>query len=170
MSLTWKEFWAVFHGLLLGSAYLLAFAGGLAEFWNLRKRTQTPEGALEAIKRLKIGAWAMAAVCWFTVISGTYLVYPWYRAKGLESPRSKLLADPEKMLWHTFGMEWKEHVAWLSPILATAAAFLVSYYGVKLMERENVRQSTMIFFIIAFVAAAVAGIFGAFINKVAPVL
>lgn len=26
--------------------------------------------------------------------------------------------------WHDFGMEWKEHVGWLVPLLLTAVAFL----------------------------------------------
>jgi hypothetical protein len=37
--------------------------------------------------------------------------------------------DPSTADWHTFGMEWKEHVAWIAPILATVAAGLVVYYG-----------------------------------------
>jgi hypothetical protein len=30
---------------------------------------------------------------------------------------------------HTFGMEWKEHIAWIALILATVAAGPVVYYG-----------------------------------------
>jgi hypothetical protein len=53
------------------------------------------------------------------VITGTRVVYPWYRDPAPDSPRSVLLADEATVDWHEFGMEWKEHVAWLSPILAT---------------------------------------------------
>jgi ABC-type multidrug transport system permease subunit len=66
-------------------------------------------------------------------------------------------------------MEWKEHVAWLSPILATVVAFIVIYYGVNLIRHERVRRTAMILFVLAFLFAAVAGAFGAFITKVAPV-
>jgi hypothetical protein len=34
MSLTHREFWTVFHGMLIGAVYLLAFAGGFAGLWN----------------------------------------------------------------------------------------------------------------------------------------
>lgn len=170
MSLSWREFWTVLHGLLLGSLYLLAFAGGFAGLWSLSKKYLTEEGLKERLWRLYVGTWSMAILCWITVISGTFMVYPWYRAKEATSPRSVLLADADKKLWHTFGMEWKEHVAWLAPILATAVAFIVVYYRKDLTERESLRKVALALFCLAFFAAAVAGLLGAFINKVAPVL
>ena len=45
-----------------------------------------------------------------------------------ESPRSRLLADPGTKQWHDSGV-WKTHVAFMAPILATAAAALVVNYG-----------------------------------------
>jgi len=135
----------------------------------LRATLVTSEGITERMRRLKIGVTAMAVVAWLTVISGTWIVYPWYREQGPDSPRSQLLANPDTADWHEFGMEWKEHVAWISPILATAVAFIVLYYGNQLIRHERVRRTTMLLFVLAFVFAAVAGAFGAFITKVAPV-
>jgi hypothetical protein len=66
-------------------------------------------------------------------------------------------------------MEWKEHVAWIAPILATVAAFIVLYYGVNLIRHDRVRRTATIVLSLAFLAAVVAGAFGAFITKVAPV-
>jgi hypothetical protein len=66
-------------------------------------------------------------------------------------------------------MEWKEHIAWLSPILATAVVFIVWYYGPGLIRHNRVRRTTITLFVLAFVFAAVAGAFGAFITKVEPV-
>jgi hypothetical protein len=103
------------------------------------------------------------------VVTGTWIVYPWYRDPAADSPRSTLLADPSTSTWHTFGMEWKEHVAWLSPILATAAAFIVVYYGVNLIRHDRVRKTAMTLFILAFVFAGIAGLYGALINNVAQV-
>lgn len=168
MSLTHHEFWTVLHGLLFGSLYLLVFAGGAAGLWSLAPGLLTEAGIIERMRRLKFGVWTMAVTCWLTVISGTYVVYVWYRAKVPDSPRSRLLADPVKAAWHTFGMEWKEHVAWLAPILTTAVAFLVSWYDRELLERQEIRIATFWLFSIAFAAAAVAGLLGAFINKAAP--
>ncbi|MFI5330359.1 MAG: hypothetical protein ACHQ2F_04905, partial [Desulfobaccales bacterium] len=58
---------------------------------------------------------------------------------------------------------------WLAPILATAVAYMVTKYGAKLAKNEEVRQAVIVLFTIAFFTAAVAGLFGAFINKAAPV-
>ncbi len=36
MSVTGRELWTVLHGLVFGSLFLLAFAGGLAGLYSLR--------------------------------------------------------------------------------------------------------------------------------------
>lgn len=175
MNLTEREFWTVVHGMGLGALFLLAFAGGLAGLWSLRREWVTPAGLHERLHRLTAGTWVMAAVAWLTVVIGTYLVYPWYRARPPESadlsqfPRFYLLDNPNLSAWHTFGMEWKEHVAWLAPILATAVAYVVLRYGPKLAYEEQIRRALVVLFTIAFAAAGVAGLFGAFINKIAPI-
>ncbi len=169
MSLTARELWTVLHGLIFGSVFLAAFAGGFAGLYSLRPELVTVAGIRERLARLLAGTWIMAVVAWVTVWSGSYLVYPWYRASGPDSPRSILLADPTKQAWHSFGMEWKEHVGWFAPILATAVAFIVAYYGPQLAEDTRLRRAVMWLFTLAFIAAAVAGVFGAFLNKVAPI-
>ena len=169
MSLSDREFWTVVHGLVLGTLFLLAFAGGLAGLWSLRPSLVTPVGMVERMRRLKFGMWGMVIVAWATVVTGTYTVYPWYRDAAATSARSRLLADPGTALWHTFGMEWKEHVAWMSPMLATAVAFLVTWYGPRLARENRIRKLALALFVGAFAAAAVAGLFGAFINKAAPI-
>lgn len=65
----------------------------------------------------------MAIAAWLTVVTGTWIAYPWYRAKppeGIDTtvqnealrdfPRYWLLASDKTAEWHKFGMEWKEHV------------------------------------------------------------
>jgi len=87
------------------------------------------------------------------------------------SPRDFLLANVqgETAAWHDFGMEWKEHVAWGAPLLATSAFLLALYYGPRIMARPWLRTAIIVMLVGAFAAAAVAGVFGAFINKVAPI-
>jgi hypothetical protein len=153
-----------------GAVFLLAFAGGLAGLYSLRPALVTPEGIVERMRRLKIGVTGMAVVAWLTVITGTWIVYPWYRDKTPTSPRSQLLADPATANWHEFGMEWKEHIAWISPILATAVAFIVLHCGDQLIRHQRSRRTVITLFVLAFAFAAVAGAFGAFITKVAPVI
>ncbi|HRQ40201.1 MAG TPA: hypothetical protein PLD25_20005 [Chloroflexota bacterium] len=177
MSMTIREFWTAAHGMIFGAVFLLAFGGGLAGLYSLRPELLTAEGLRERVKRVKLGTGVMAAIAWLTVVSGTYLVYPWYRATPPEGvtdltlyPRSLLKADAALSGWHTFGMEWKEHVAWLAPILATAVFFIVLKYGTQLAEQRNLRHMTMVIYVLAFTAAAIAGLFGALITKAAPVM
>jgi len=189
MELSDREAWTVIHGLLAGTLFLLAFAGGLAGLWSLRPGFLSPAAIRERMRRLYVGVWVMAAVAWITVVSGTWIVYPWYRASlagddlsgcvGAQlpsattcSPRDFLLSNVSGRTssWHEFGMEWKEHIGWAAPILATAVAFLVTYYGPRLIPRTWLRVVTIVMFVAAFAAAVVGGAFGAFLNKVAPIV
>ena len=52
MSITIREFWAVFHGMIVGAIYLLAFAGGFAGLWSLKRWALTDSGLRERMKRL----------------------------------------------------------------------------------------------------------------------
>ena len=177
MELTSREFWTALHGMVLGAGFLLAFSGGFAGLWGLRSDWLTTEGAKKLLRQLAIGSWAMAILAWLAVLLGTYTIYPWYRAKAPADASGELLAGFPKYLllskpgtkeWHEFGMEWKEHIAWFCPILATAVAFVVARYGKHLVQDAKLRRALLILFSVSFFCAAVAGIFGALINKAAP--
>lgn len=170
MSLTDREFWTLVHGMIFGTLFLLGFAGGLEGLYGLRPHLLSAEGVRDRVVRLKLGVVSMAVAAWGTVLTGTWIVYPWYREEIPESPRSILLANPATEEWHHFGMEWKEHVAWISPILATVVAFIVLYYGASLIRHDRVRRTTLTLFVLAFLFAAIAGGLGALITKAAPVL
>jgi hypothetical protein len=45
----------------------------------------------------------------------------------------------------------------------------VTWYGRRLAHDDRLRYKTIGLFVLAFAAAAVAGVFGAFITKAAPV-
>ena len=133
---TVREAWTLVHGLLFGGGFLLAFTGGLALLYNLKADLLTTVGARRHMRWLKLATLVMAGLAWLAVLSGTYISYPWYRATPPEGvtdltlyPRSYLKADPDLAFWHTFGMEWKEHIAWFAPLVATAVAFVVWRYG-----------------------------------------
>jgi hypothetical protein len=155
--------------MVLGALFLLAFSGGFAGFYSLRPSLVTQEGLVERVRRLKIGTTAMAIIAWLTVITGTWIVYPWYRDPAPDSPRSQILANPNTAGWHDFAMEWKEHIVWISPMMATAVAFIVVYYGTDLIRNERLRRISLVLFVLAFAFAAVAGLLGALITKAAPV-
>jgi hypothetical protein len=175
MDLTNRETWTTLHGMVFGALFLLAFAGGLAGLWSLRPEWVTVHGLRERMFRLRAGVAGMAVVAWVTVATGTFIVYPWYREQPPEGtrdlsdyPRSLLLSDPDRDAWHTFGMEWKEHVAWVAPILATVVAFIVLYYGNQLIVDKRLRYTSIALFVLAFASAGIAGLLGAFITKAAP--
>ena len=92
----------------------------------------------------------MAIVAWLMVITGTYIIYPWYRAPAPEGadlslyPRSFLRASETLSGLHTFGMEWKEHIAWFAPILATVVAYLVMRYGPELAKNSQLRRIAVV--------------------------
>jgi hypothetical protein len=66
-------------------------------------------------------------------------------------------------------MEWKEHVAWLAPISITMVAAVFLQYGRDLRKHRALRTAALTFTAASFLAAGVAGFFGAMINKHAPV-
>jgi hypothetical protein len=176
MELTSREVWALIHGIALGAGFLLLFSGGFVGLWNLKEKLLTADGATRTSLVLKVGTVGMAVLAWLAVIVGTWIIYPWYRAVPpagttdfTDFPKSLLLASPSTAEWHNFAMEWKEHVAWFAPFLATAVAFVVLYYGVQLARRNDIRKAAIVFFTLAFGAAAIAGLFGALITKAAPV-
>jgi hypothetical protein len=171
-----NDLWTTVHGMVFGFIFLLGFAGALVGVYMLKSEWLTVEGTNTNVKYLQLFLWVLAGATWLAVMSGTYIVYPWYRVMPPEGvtdltnfPRYLLLANESTAFWHKFGMEWKEHVAFISPMAATVVAFVVNYYGAALAKKPQIRRWVMIFFTVAFFAASVAGMFGAFITKAAPI-
>jgi len=159
-----------------GTLYLLACSGAVALLY-LRFSTDTQTHASPVSDRfLGIYLTAMAALAWLTVLSGTYIIYPWYRATApagttnlASFPRALLLSHPATKQWHLIGMEWKEHVAWLAPIAITMAAFIAIKYARDLRNHPQLRIALHGFVVISLLAAGIAGFFGAMLDKNAPV-
>lgn len=170
------ELWTVVHGMGFGFLFLLGFAGAFYGIYVMKPEWMTTEGTNANVRNIRIFLWVLAAATWLAVFSGAYIVYPWYRATPPEGatellnfPKFLLLANESTAFWHNFGMEWKEHIAFVVPFAATMVAFMAQYYGAELTKKPAVRRYVMIFFGIAFAAAAVAGVLGAFITKAAAV-
>lgn len=176
MEITVREWFGTIHGFVFGGLFLLAFSGVLLALYGLRPEWLTGDGITTRLKQLKAWLWGMAGIAWATVLTGTWIVYPWYRATPPEGTtdlsgfaRSLLLASETTAKWHEFGMEWKEHVGWMAPIAATVVAYVVSVYGAKLVNDARLRKILVWFFLVSFSAAGIAGMLGAFITKAAPV-
>jgi hypothetical protein len=170
------ELWTVLHGMVFGFLFLLGFTGALYGIYVMKPEWMTEEGTKKNVRIIQVFLWVLTAAVWLAVFSGAFVVYPWYRAVPPEGatdltnfPKFLLLANASTAFWHNFGMEWKEHIAFVAPFAATMVAFMGQYYGAELAKKPIVRRYVMIFFTIAFAAAGIAGMFGAFITKAAAV-
>jgi len=109
------------------------------------------------------------------VLSGAYIVYPWYRAivpAGADLalyPKFFLTAHPTTAGWHNLGMEWKEHVAWIAPMAATMVAFVLLRQRAAWNAYREVRNAVVAFAAAAFLVAVIAGGWGTLIDKAAPI-
>ena len=175
MEITARGLWTLIHGMGFGALYLLACSGALVEFY--RHTTSRSHESTPAQERfLKLYLLTMVVLAWAAVLTGAYIIYPWYRAAlppGTTDlsmfPQRLLMSSPATVGWHTLGMEWKEHVAWFAPISITMVAFVVIKYGRDLKNHPQLRALALSFTLISFVSAGIAGFFGAMIDKVAPV-
>jgi hypothetical protein len=176
MEITTRDLWTLIHGMGFGGLYLLAVSGVLVELY----RRYSPRAAAPITARdegfLRVYMVSMAVLAWLAVLSGAYIVYPWYRAvppAGATSlaafPQRLLLSNPATTGWHNIGMEWKEYVAWLVPISSTMAAVVFFQYGRNLRKYPQLRSAVISFTLIAFLAAGITGFFGAMLVKNAPV-
>lgn len=183
MQITDRVFWALVHGMAFGAVFLLAFTNGLSGLYNLRPQLVTSGDIEGYLRRLRWGIVFSAISVWLMVIVGTYVIYPWYRSRPPETidtttqseqlreyPYYWLLAGESTAEWHEFGMVWKEHVAWIAPLLATVVAFAVIRHGPYLATHSDARNMVITLFLISFAIFVIAGLLGALITKIAPVL
>jgi hypothetical protein len=164
------------HGILFGVFFLMAIYGlvvQLVHSYHLQQPALlTATG--QSLQRLYLIG--MAALGWAAVLSGAYIVYPWYRAVPPAAaadlalyPRYLLLSSPATAQWHSLGMEWKEYVAWFAVIAMTMVAYVLIKYKLSMRAHPQIRTAVLTFAIVALGAAGIAGFFGAMINKEAPV-
>jgi hypothetical protein len=156
--------------LVLGVAMVHGFVGGLATL--IRPATGRRQRAIRTASTV-----TLAVAAWATAITGTWLVYPGYRAEPpdpgvpaamIDHPKSSLLANPDTAIWHDFGMEWKEHVGWLVPILVTIVAYLAVRHRDLLTRDRTMRRLAAGLLVVSIVGTVVAAGLGAVINAVAP--
>lgn len=176
MEITVRELLTLVHGMGFGALYLLACSGAMVELY--RRYAPGSMRPIETADERFLGAYlvTMAVLAWLAVLTGAYIVYPWYRVTPPAGtvdlsgfPQRLLMASGSTAGWHSIGMEWKEHVAWLTPISITMAAAVFLRHGRNLTRHAELRNAVLGFVFISFVAAGIAGFFGAMLNKNAPV-
>ena len=112
---------------------------------------------------------------WLTVIVGTYIIFPPYRATPTpgatdlsQYPRALVLANPNTAWLHAFAMEIKEHMPWIAAMLSTAVAFTAVRYPEAVVRDRSLRRMALMLLAIAFVLVAGTSLLGVFVNKAAP--
>jgi len=175
MEITMRALVTMIHGMLFGAFFLMATFGLVVEISRSSFAEQplrlTPRGYF--LERLYF--FTIVALGWAAVFAGAYIVYPWYRAvppAGATDlslfPKYLLMSGATTAGWHSLGMEWKEHVAWTAPIAMTMVAYVLTTYRRSMQEHPRMRQAVLVFALVAFGATGVAGLFGAMLNKYAP--
>lgn len=174
MLFTDRSLWTMVHGIVMGGGALLGLAAALFYLYAARNNDGAPN-PLPNARALATLTSATAAILWLAVLSGTYIVFPPYRATppdGLvdlaQFPRSLIQSRPDTVWLHSFAMEAKEHVPWIASMLATAAAFVIVRYRSMTLVDGSLRRSASILLAICFALVSFVSLLGVFVNKVAP--
>jgi lipopolysaccharide export LptBFGC system permease protein LptF len=173
VEISFRDLMTLLHGMGFGALFMLAFSGAIGVIYSTASGAKPTTGDQRMFRFYLV---SMATLAWLTVLTGAYLVYPWYRAVPPDGvldlggyPQRLLLSSPLTAGWHDIGMEWKEHIAWLTPIAMTMVAYVFIRYGPQLARHRQMRNAVLGFTALAFFATAVAGGFGALLNKYAPI-
>ena len=164
--LTTRQLFFLTHSTL-GIIIVHVFGGGLGTLL-----TSGDSRMKDRIRKLSTAG--LAIVAWLASAIGTWFGYAGYRAKVPPGgditmyPREYLLTSPQLAFWETFAMEWKVHIGWTTPFLATAVAFTALRYRRRLVADRLVRKVMTIMLLLAFAGALVAAGLGAVINVTAP--
>lgn len=172
---TSDSIWTMLHGIALGGGALIALFAALFALRAMRPAAGSGSVPDHQSRYLVWLVTAVAVLLWLTVIGGTYIVFPPYRATPPEGisdlsqyPRALLVASEGTRWLHSFAMEIKEHVPWIAAMLGTAAAFITAHYCGRVLTDPDPRRLTTTLLGICFVLVAAAALLGTFVNKVAP--
>lgn len=174
MLFSFRSLLTMVHGLLLSGGALMGLAASL---FALRAMA-LPEGAApsehQARSFSRLTSFT-AVFLWLSVIGGTYLVFPLYRATPPEGvtaladyPRALLMSNPDTRWLHAFAMEIKEHMPWIAAMLTTAVAFVAHRQRGTLLADTGMRTVATLLLSIAFMLVAGVALLGVFVNKIAP--
>jgi heme A synthase len=162
------------HGIVLSGAALMGLAAALYALLT-RPEAGSPADADRQARFLVPLTAVIAVSLWLTVIAGTWVIFPLYRAPPPEGavdltayPRALLLANPATAWLHRFAMETKDHVPWITAMLATAAAFLSARYRGLALRDVSLRRLTTVLLVLCLGLVSYVALLGVFVNKVAP--
>jgi len=175
MLFTDRSIWTMLHGIFLGGAALMALSAVLFSLYSTRQANGSDVAAPSQASMLAWLTVFIAMMLWLTVLVGTYIIFPPYRATpppGLtdlgQYPQSLIQARPDTAWLHAFAMESKEHAPWIASMLATAVAFVGVRYRSRLLNDAQLRSMATTLLAICFALVAFVALMGIFVNKVAP--
>ena len=176
MEITTRGLIAILHGLFFGGFFLLAIYGLGLEACREAFMKQSPMLTERGYRLERAYLVAIAIIGWIAVLSGAYIIYPWYRALPPARvvdlalyPQRLLMSSPTTSGWNSLGMEWKEHVAWMAAISMTVVAYLSTTYRTTMGKHPQIRIAIRGFILTALLSAGIAGVWGAILSKYAPV-
>jgi hypothetical protein len=115
MEITTRSLWTAIHGLGFGALYLLACSGAILELFRMTglSASAAPTPASRCQERfLNWYLIAMTVLAWTAVLTGAYVIYPWYRAvppPGTTDlamyPQHLLMTSPSTIAFHSIGMD-----------------------------------------------------------------
>jgi hypothetical protein len=149
---------AALHGL---AAFLYLFVGTIGLYLGWRLMT----GRIRAFADLQLLATVSATLSLLTIVAGNWL-YIYYRAPGPESPRSYFLKTMPEV--HRVFFEFKEFATLFTLPLTVAAAFILWWYGVQVVERRWLRYTVAVLLGLSFFYLVIGFGLGAAVTKLRP--
>jgi hypothetical protein len=172
MLFTQRSILTMVHGIGVGGAALMGLTAAM--FYLYATRTSVAASPRESRALAAITSFT-AVMLWLTVLAGTYIIFPPYRATPpagtidlSQFPRSLLQASADTAWLHAFAMESKEHMPWIAAMLATAVAFVSTRYRSAVVADASLRNMAIALLAICFALVAFVSLMGVFVNKVAP--
>jgi len=172
MEITSRSLWTSFTAWA-SARFTVGLFGALVELYRAIARTTC--AASERDERfLRVYLVCMAALAWLAVLTALTSSIPGIARYATGHGNSRCISaaaadvSPTTSGWHSIGMEWKEHVAWIAPISITMAAAVALQYGRDLKNHPQLRAASSRS-CGPRSSRGRGGFFGAMINKNAPV-
>src|SRR5450432_2254307 len=101
MVISVRDLITLLHGMGFGALFMLAFSGAIGVIYATAVGGASWRPSPWHDRMFRFYLISMAALAWLTVLSGSYVVYPWYRATPpagttdlSEYPQRLLLSNP----------------------------------------------------------------------------
>lgn len=170
-----RSLWTMIHGIALGGGAMMGLSAALFSIHAMRSESPWRASSRDRSRELVWLTALTAALLWATVLVGTYVSFPPYRATppaGVTDlaayPKARIQAQPDTVWLHSFAMETKEHLPWIAAILTTAAAFLCSRYRSRVLSDARLNALAKSLLAVSLGIVAFVSLLGIFVNKVAP--